>query len=192
MNSPQLFQSLELTLGAAHMLIDPLSHSAKAACLARGRALLHWLLRHSPAGLEQLQLSLAVPYNASEAEQAELYGLADGCLVACGPHLQKLAFIVQGLRGSQPVYEVRPWFVHMRQLHTLSLHSHFVPLRLLASMGSLSGLRSLSIHAGHLTVGAAVALPPTLTHLDLEAKYVDGEFSQVGGSAAADWVGLET
>lgn len=85
------------------------------------------------------------------------------------PTCTQLHLSVSGDYTPQPaIYDVRPWFLHMSQLHTLELVSINLTLRLLVGMGSLRSLRSLSISAYNLIVGAAVSLPPALTNLSLE------------------------
>ena len=182
-NSPQLLESLDLTLGADNLryLYNSQSDADRAACLARGRALLQWLLRHAASAAHQLQLSLTMLRSPSEADRAELYALADGCLAACGSQLRTLRFTVNATVESQPPHDVRPWFLHLRQLHSLELECSYQPLRLLVSLVSLGSLHRLSLSTQRLIVGAGVALPRGLTHLSLDVSSdVEGTFSQVG------------
>lgn len=164
------------------------TETQQASMLARSQALLPWLLRRS-AGLQSLtlELTLTLPFKAPEPLRAELSVLAEGCLAACGPVLQDLSFLVQGyFQENPPLHDLRPWFLGMRQLRSLVLRYEGVPLRLLVTLGGMGLLERLTLKAHRLTIGTGVALPPALTHLELEAVDVDGALSQVGCCLASN------
>ena len=184
--APELLEAVAVKLGKWHYegVHEP------ATMLARGRALLLWLLKRS-AGQQPLKLELThvVPFNASESLRTELSVLAEGCLAACGPVLDELKLAVEGqheLAGGIPLppQDVRPWFLGMPQLRSLVLQARDVPMRLLITLGGMGLLQRLTLQVNSLTIGIGVALPPALIRLELEVVHCEGAVSQVSWQAA--------
>jgi len=140
-NSPQLLQSLSLSLGSGYASYNQDQAAVRAGRLLRGRSLLHWMLRRcSAAAVQQLHLQLQLDgfRNGTDAEQAEMWGLAHGCLAACALQLHSLKFSLTSLLNQ--LCDVQPWYLHMQQLHTLELQSD-MRLRILVSLVNLGRLR---------------------------------------------------
>jgi len=186
-------QRLTLELG------DRMDSASQAGLAVRQlRSLLPWLLRHS-GGLRELRLTVDMTSTmmpgAPPQEGAEALSLLDACLAASGSAggLQQLAlstvFPYSGREGHHDVYRVLTvgsWAAILTSLQCLTVRiSGWCRLQLFVSLQRLTQLRSLRLNAASgLRCGPAVALPPSLTRLDLEGFYAPQApvvIPQVGG-----------
>ena len=145
--------------------------------LPRLSALCHWLRPRAAGAVRSLSLHMRLADNHLEEELEEQQALVSSVLMACGgnmgggvePQLEQLDLDFGNIHldCSLELLEVSgSWFPPLRGLTRLVLSSN-VDMVVSAPLGVLSNLRELGLSGSPAQLLPAVALPPSLTRLEM-------------------------
>ena len=144
------------------------------AALPASQSLLRWMQRHGHA-VRSLDIEKKTTFRPGD--EAEFTSLLHGCLSMCATSLEQLT-VFFGL--PEPNYTLGSWAAAVHCLEDLKLSS-FVTFTAWISLEGLTSLQRLHLEAQQWQLGAAVALPASLTHLHIEGHQAEEMPAQARG-----------